>query len=147
MQHSTLAKREEMGQTFQRNWVLIDAKGRTLGRLASQIAKRLMGKHKPLYTPHVDVGDYVVVINAKAVKVTGNKPEQKMYHHYSGYPGGLRSWTFAQMIERHPAKPIEEAVKNMLPKTVLGRRMFKKLKVYAEAEHPHQAQNPQAIEI
>lgn len=130
MQHSTLMRREELGKTFCRNWVVIDAKGQTLGRLASQIAKLLMGKHKPEYTPHVDTGDYVVVINAKDIKVTGKKREQKKYFHYSGYPGGIREWTFEQMIQKHPTKPLEEAVKNMLPKTVLGRRMLKKLKVY-----------------
>ncbi len=147
MQHSTLMKREDLGKRFQRRWVLIDAKGKTLGRLASQIAKILMGKHKPEYTPHVDTGDYVVVVNAKEIKVTGKKREQKQYFHYSGYPGGIREWTFEQLIEKHPTKPIEEAVKNMLPKSVLGRRMLKKLKVYPGPEHPHQAQNPQPIEV
>lgn len=147
MQNSTLMKREDLGKRFQRNWVLVDAKGATLGRLASQIAKVLMGKYKPNYTPHVDVGDYVIVINAKEVKVTGKKSEQKIYYHYSRYPGGLRSWTFSQMVERHPTKPIEEAVRNMLPKTVLARRMLKKLKVYAGAEHPHQAQNPTSVSL
>lgn len=147
MQSSTLMKREDLGKRFQRNWVLVDAKGATLGRLASQIAKVLMGKYKPNYTPHVDVGDYVIVINAKEVKVTGKKSEQKIYYHYSRYPGGLRSWTFSQMVERHPTKPIEEAVRNMLPKTVLARRMLKKLKVYAGPEHPHQAQNPTSVSL
>lgn len=144
MQRSTLMKREELGKQFQRSWVVIDAKGQTLGRLASQIAKILMGKHKPEYTPHVDTGDYVVVINAKEVKVTGKKSSQKKYFRYSGYPGGIRERTFAEMLVKHPTKPIEEAVKNMLPKTVLGRRMLKKLKVYAGPEHPHQAQDPQS---
>lgn len=145
MQRSTLMKREELGKKFQRNWVVIDAKGQTLGRLASQIAKILMGKHKPEYTPHVDTGDYVVVINAKEITVTGKKSSQKKYFHYSGYPGGIRERTFAEMLEKHPTKPIEEAVKNMLPKTVLGRRMLKKLKVYAGAEHPHHVQNPKPL--
>jgi large subunit ribosomal protein L13 len=142
MQHSTFMKREELGKKFHRNWLVIDAKDQTLGRLATQIAKILMGKHKSVYTPHVDTGDYVIVINAKEIKVTGNKRQQKKYYHYSGYPGGLREWTFEELLARHPTKPLEEAVKNMLPKTVLGRRMFKKLKVYAGAEHPHQVQNP-----
>lgn len=146
MQHSTLMKREELGDKFQRNWLVIDAKGQTLGRLASRIARILMGKHKPEYTPHVDTGDYVIVLNAKEIKVTGDKRQQKKYYHYSGYPGGLREWTFAELIERHPTKPLEEAVKNMLPKTVLGRRMLKKLKVYPGTEHPHRVQNPQPLE-
>lgn len=146
MQHSTLMKREELGDKFQRNWLVIDAKGQTLGRLAARIARMLMGKHKPEYTPHVDTGDYVVVINAKEIKVTGKKSSQKRYFHYSGYPGGVREWTFAELIEKHPTKPLEEAVKNMLPKTVLGRRMLKKLKVYPGTEHPHLVQNPQPLE-
>lgn len=147
MQHTTLMKKEDLDRRFQHRWVLVDARGATLGRLASQVAKILMGKHKPNYTPHVDVGDYVVVINAKEIKVTGKKSEQKIYYHYSRYPGGLRSWTFSEMVERHPTKPIEEAVRNMLPKTVLGRRMLKKLKIYAGPEHPHQIQNPTAIRL
>ncbi len=147
MQNSTLMKREDLGQRFQRNWVLVDAKGQTLGRLASQIAKVLMGKHKPNYTPHVDVGDYVIVINAKEIKVTGKKSAQKMYYHYSRYPGGLRAWTFSQMLECHSTKPLEEAVRNMLPKTVLGRRMLKKLKIYAGPEHPHQTKNPTSVSL
>jgi large subunit ribosomal protein L13 len=106
-----------------------------------------MGKHKPAYTPHVDTGDYVVVINAKEIKVTGKKRQQKRYFHYSGYPGGIRERTFEEMLRKHPTKPLEEAVKNMLPKTVLGRRMLKKLKVYAGSEHPHQIQNPQPITL
>ena len=146
MQHSTLMKREELGKKFRRNWLVIDAKGQTLGRLATQIAKILMGKHKPEYTPHVDTGDYVIVINAKEIKVTGDKRQQKKYYHYSRYPGGIREWTFAELIKKHPTKPLEEAVKNMLPKTVLGHRMLKKLKVYPSAEHPHQVQNPQSLE-
>jgi large subunit ribosomal protein L13 len=147
MQRSTLMQRDELGQKFNRNWVVIDAKGQTLGRLASQIAKILMGKDKPGYTPHVDTGDYVVVINAKEIKVTGKKFSQKKYFHYSGYPGGIRAWTFAEMLEKHPTKPLEEAVKNMLPKTTLGRRMLKKLKVYAGAAHPHHVQNPKPLSI
>ncbi|MCS6936711.1 MAG: 50S ribosomal protein L13 [Candidatus Bipolaricaulota bacterium] len=145
MQRTTLMKKDDRRSL--RAWVLVDARGETLGRLASRIAKILMGKHKPYYTPHVDVGDYVVVINAKEIKVTGKKSEQKIYYHYSRYPGGLRSWTFSQMIERHPTKPLEEAVRNMLPKTVLGRRMLKKLKIYPGPEHPHQIQNPTPIRL
>lgn len=147
MQYSTFVKREELSKRFNRNWVVVDARGQTLGRLAARIAKILMGKHKPLYTPHVDAGDYVVVINAKEIKVTGAKRQQKKYFHYSGYPGGIREWTFAEMLEKHPTKPIEEAVKNMLPKTVLGRRMLKKLKVYPGPEHPHHAQEPQPVKL
>lgn len=147
LQKTVLMKREEMGETWQRNWYIVDAKGQTLGRLAVQIARVLMGKHKPIYTSHVDVGDYVVVINAAEVKVTGKKREQKRYYHYSGYPGGLRERTFEEMIEKHPTRPLSDAVRRMLPKSTLGRRMLKKLKIYPESEHPHTAQHPQPLDI
>jgi len=147
MQKTFVAKREEMGQSWQRNWYLVDAKGKTLGRLASRIAHVLMGKHKPIYTPHVDVGDYVVVINAAQVRVTGKKREQKKYYRYSGYPGGLKEQTFEELIAKHPTRPLYEAVRRMLPRSTLGRRMLKKLKIYPGPEHPHRPQNPQPLEL
>lgn len=131
----------------ERDWFVVDAEGKTLGRLASEIAFRLRGKHKPIYTPHVDTGDYIVVINAAKVRVTGNKANDKTYYRHSGYPGGLKQASFRQMIERRPERVIELAVKGMLPKNPLGRAMFKKLKVYAGAEHRHAAQQPQPLEL
>jgi len=131
----------------EQNWLLVDAEGQTLGRMASAIATRLRGKHKAEYTPHVDTGDYVVVINADKVKVTGNKTTDKMYHSHSGYPGGLKSISFEKLQERAPEKVVKLAVKGMLPRTPLGRAMFKKLKVYAGAEHPHGAQQPQSVQL
>ena len=124
----------------QRQWHVIDASGKTLGRLASQIARLLMGKHKPTYAPYLDTGDYVIVLNAAKVRVTGRKAKQKVYYRHSGYPGGLKATTFEQMLASHPTRVIEHAVKGMLPDTRLGRAMFKKLKVYAGDSHPHQAQ-------
>lgn len=129
------------------NWLLVDANGQTLGRMATEISTRLRGKHKPEYTAHVDTGDFVVVINADKVKVTGRKATDKMYHSHSGFPGGIRSLSFAKLIQRSPEKVIQLAVKGMLPKTPLGRAMFKKLKVYAGTEHPHSAQQPQPLKI
>lgn len=129
------------------NWLLIDAEGQTLGRMATEIATRLRGKHKAEYTPHVDTGDYVVVINADKVQVTGNKTTDKMYHAHSGFPGGLKSMSFGQLREKAPEKVIKLAVKGMLPRTPLGRAMFKKLKVYAGTEHPHTAQQPEALQL
>jgi large subunit ribosomal protein L13 len=134
------------GQVEQ-NWLLIDAEGLTLGRMATAIATRLRGKHKPEYTPHTDTGDYIVVINAEKVQVTGKKAADKMYHAHSGYPGGLKSQSFNELQERAPERIIKLAVKGMLPRTPLGRAMFKKLKVYAGSEHPHGAQQPLPIEI
>lgn len=131
----------------QREWLLIDATGKTLGRMASEIAHRLRGKHKPEYTPHVDTGDYIVVVNAEKVAVTGNKAKDKMYHSHTGYPGGLKSISFEKLIDKAPERTIEAAVKGMLPRNPLGRAMFKKLKVYAGTEHPHTAQQPQPLEI
>ncbi|GAB4351711.1 MAG: 50S ribosomal protein L13 [Immundisolibacter sp.] len=133
--------------TVRQDWYLVDAEGKTLGRLATEIARRLRGKHKPLYTPHMDTGDYIVVINAEKVRVTGRKQTDKVYHHHTGYIGGLRSETFADRIARRPTLVLEQAVKGMLPKNPLGRAMFRKLKVYAGAEHPHTAQQPQALDI
>ncbi len=132
---------------IKRQWRLVDAEGKTLGRLASRIAAILKGKHKPIYTPHADVGDYVIVINADKIHVTGRKMLQKMYHRHSGYPGGLKSINLRDLLQRHPTRAVEYAVKGMLPKNRLGRRMFKKLKVYAGSDHPHQAQKPQVLEL
>ena len=125
---------------IERRWQVVDASGKTLGRLASRIASLLMGKHKPIYVPNLDTGDYVVVLNAAKVRVTGNKAKQKIYYRYSGYPGGLKAITFEDMLATHPTRVIEHAVKGMLPHNRLGRAMFKKLKVYAGDSHPHQAQ-------
>jgi len=132
---------------IKRSWYLVDAEGKVLGRLASKIAKILSGKNKPIYTPHLDVGDFVVVINAKKVRVTGNKEEKKVYYRHSGYSGGLKSQTYEELLEKNPRKIIREAVKGMLPKNRLGRKMIKKLKIYSYSEHPHQAQQPEKIEL
>ncbi len=137
------AKPHEVDQ----NWLLVDAEGQTLGRMATEIATRLRGKHKPEYTPHVDTGDFVVVINADKVQVTGKKATDKMYYAHSGFPGGLKSMSFNKLQEHSPEKIIKLAVKGMLPRTPLGRAMFKKLKVYAGSEHPHGAQQPQALQL
>jgi large subunit ribosomal protein L13 len=131
----------------QRTWYLVDAEGQTLGRLATTIAATLRGKHKPMYTPHVDTGDFVVVINADKVKVTGNKEVQKMYYRHSNYPGGLKTTSLKDMRARHPERIIENAVRGMLPGSTLGRNQLKKLKVYAGANHPHAAQNPTRLEL
>ena len=131
----------------EREWVLIDATDQVLGRVASVAAQILKGKHKPQYTPHVDTGDFVVVINADKIKVTGAKAADKIYYRHSGYVGGLKSETFAEAMEKHPERVIEHAVKGMLPKNTLGRAMGKKLKVYAGPEHPHAAQQPREIKI
>jgi large subunit ribosomal protein L13 len=125
---------------IEREWWVIDAADKTLGRIATQVANLLMGKHKPIYAPHIDTGDYVVVINAAKVKVTGQKAEQKIYYRYSGYPGGLKSPSFKELFSKDPSRVMELAVKGMLPNNRLGRAMFKKLKVYSGNEHPHQAQ-------
>ena len=129
------------------DWFVVDAEDKTLGRLASEIAHRLRWKHKAEYTPHVDTGDYIVVINAEKIKVTGAKTTDKMYHHHTGYPGGLKSISFEKLIDKAPERVIQGAVKGMLPRNPLGRAMFKKLKVYAGTEHPHSAQQPQALNI
>jgi large subunit ribosomal protein L13 len=130
----------------ERNWLVVDAAGETLGRLATQIADRLRGKHKPEYTPHCDVGDFVVVINAERIGVTGNKRQEKLYHRHSGYPGGLRTRTLNDMLERKPEEVIRLAVKGMLPRNRLARAQLRKLKVYAGPEHPHAAQQPEKME-
>ncbi len=137
------AKPQEVDQ----NWLLIDAEGQTLGRMAQAIATRLRGKHKPEYTAHIDTGDFVVVVNAEKVQVTGNKAKDKIYHAHSGFPGGLKSISFEKLQERAPEKIIKLAVKGMLPQTPLGRAMYKKLKVYAGTEHPHGAQQPQSVTL
>ena len=131
----------------ERKWYVVDAEGRTLGRLATEIAKILRGKNKPQYTPHVDVGDFVVVVNAEKVVVTGKKAEQKVYRRHSGYPGGMKETSYARMMERRPEEILRRAVYGMMPKTRLARRQMGKLKIYAGAEHPHAAQNPQKLEV
>jgi large subunit ribosomal protein L13 len=130
-----------------RDWYVVDAEGRTLGRLATEIARRLRGKHKPEYTPHVDTGDYIVVINAEKVRVTGNKLKDKMYHRFTGYVGNLKSESLETLLDRAPERVLELAVKGMLPRNPLGRLMLKKLKVVRGAEHPHQAQQPLPLEL
>ena len=129
-----------------REWYLVDAEGKTLGRLATQIADTLRGKRKPQYTPHVDTGDFVVVVNAEKIQVTGNKLDQKRYYRHSGYPGGLRSRTLREQLERRPTEVLRLAVKGMLPKNRLARQQITKLKIYAGPEHPHEAQNPRPLE-
>lgn len=132
---------------IERDWYLIDADGQTLGRLASRIAPILKGKHKPIYTPHLDCGDFVVVVNAEKVRVTGRKLDQKFYHRHSGYPGGLTSINLRDQLARYPERVLQAAIRGMLPKNKLGRRMIKKLKVYGGDSHPHQAQNPRPLEL
>jgi large subunit ribosomal protein L13 len=134
-------------ETRERNWLVVDASGQTLGRLATQIADTLRGKRKPEYTPHCDVGDFVIVVNAEKVAVTGNKREDKLYHRHSGYPGGLRTRTLADMLERRPEEVIRKAVKGMLPRNRLARQQLRKLKVYAGPDHPHAAQKPEPMEL
>ncbi len=143
-----------MGKTYMakesevdRQWWVVDAAGIPLGRLASQVAHVLRGKHKPIFTPHVDVGDHVVVINADKVVLTGRKKEQKMYYRHSGYPGGLRATPYGELLAKRPEFMVEKAVKGMLPKNKLGRRMGRKVKVYAGPDHPHEAQSPKDLEI
>ena len=143
MKNSYMQKKEEVV----RNWYVIDAEGISLGRLAAKVSNVLQGKHKPTYTPHVDCGDNVVVINAEKVNLTGNKLNDKIYYNHSGYTGGLRERTAKEMIEKYPVEMIERAVKGMLPKTRLGRQMYKKLFVYAGREHPHAAQKPEVMEV
>lgn len=140
-----VAKPAEVQAT--RKWWLVDAKDQPLGRVASQVAAILRGKHKAIYTPHVDTGDFVVVINAGQVKLTGDKPRAKMYYRFSGHPGGLSEKSFIDVVRTKPELPIEKAVKGMLPKNVLGRQMLAKLKVYGGAEHPHQAQKPETLTL
>ena len=132
---------------IERSWYIVDADGQTLGRMASQIASILRGKHKPMFTPHMDCGDYVIVVNAEKVHVTGNRLDDKMYYRHSGYPGGLKQTPLREMLKTRPERVIEEAVRRMLPKNNLGRHMLKKLRVYAGPEHQHQAQNPEPLEF
>lgn len=131
----------------ERKWYVVDAAGQTLGRLATRIAEVLRGKHKPTFTPHVDTGDYVIVVNAEKVKLTGNKWEQKKYYRHSGYPGGLKETPYNKLVEKKPELIIEKAVRGMIPHNKLGRKIMKKLKVYAGPEHPHQAQQPEVMEL
>lgn len=140
---SYMARKDQVEQ----KWLLVDADGAVLGRMATRIARILMGKNKPTYTPHVDVGDYVVVVNAEKIKLTGNKAEQKVYDWYTGYPGGHKYASFAQMIARRPEFVIETAVRKMLPKNQMGRRALKKLKVYRGPQHEHHAQRPEKVEL
>lgn len=142
--NKTFSQRPE---DVQREWLLVDAEGKTLGRLASEIAKILRGKHKPTFTPHVDGGDFVVVINADKIRVTGDRLDSKKYYRHSGYMGGLKEISLRRMLETHPERVLELAVRGMLPKNRLGRKMFKKLKVYAAPTHPHAAQQPRRIDL
>ena len=141
---STISAKPEQ---VKRDWYLVDASGKTLGRLATEIATRLRGKHKAIYTPHVDTGDYIVVVNAEKIRVTGNKLKDKVYHHHTGYIGNLKSETLGKRLERKPEMVLTQAVKGMLPKTKLGAAMIKKLKVYAGPDHHHQAQQPEPLDI
>jgi large subunit ribosomal protein L13 len=134
-------------ESVQREWFVVDAEGKTLGRIATEIARRLRGKHKPEYTPHVDTGDYIVVVNAEKVQVTGNKAKGKIYYSHTEFPGGLKQISFEKLIDKAPERAIEFAVKGMLPKGPLGRQMYRKLKVYAGSEHKHAAQQPQLLEL
>ena len=134
-------------ETVVQDWYLVDATDKVLGRLATQIATRLRGKHKPEYTPHVDTGDHIVIVNAAKIRVTGDKINQKKYYRHSGYPGGIKETALSDELENNPERVIEKAVKGMLPKNSLGRAMFRKLRVYAGPDHTHQAQQPKALEI
>jgi len=147
MQRTYVAKNEEMGTSWNREWFVVDADGRRLGRMASEIAVILQGKHKPIYTPHVDTGDYVIVVNAEKIVLTGEKWDKKLFQRHSGYIGGLKELTYRRLIERRPTFPVREAVRRMLPKSKLGRRMLRKLKVYEGPAHPHGAQQPKQLEI
>ena len=143
MRTTYMAKPHEI----ERKWYVVDASGQTLGRLASQVAAILRGKHKPIYTPHIDTGDHVIIINAEKVELTGNKWQDKKYYRHSGHPGGLKVRTARELKEKHPERLLELAIRGMLPKGPLGRKMFKKLHVYAGSEHPHQAQKPEVLEL
>ncbi len=143
MKKTEFAKKE----TIQRDWFVIDAKDQVLGRLAAEIARRLRGKHKPVYSPQVDTGDYIIVVNADKIRLTGKKLDNKVYYRHTGYPGGLKTLTARQLLRRKPERMLELAVKGMLPKNKLGRRMYRKLKVYTTPEHPHAAQQPQELTI
>lgn len=140
-----IAKEEEVLDS--RHWYIVDAENQILGRMASQIASILKGKHKPIYSPHQDAGDFVVVVNAEKIKVTGNKLKDKIYYRHSGYPGGQKATSLEQMLQKHPERVVELAVKRMLPKNSLGRKMFMKLKVYSGPDHPHKAQMPEQLKL
>jgi large subunit ribosomal protein L13 len=142
-----MATQSAKASEIERRWYVVDAAGQPLGRLASKVAHVLRGKHRPLYTPHVDTGDFVIVTNAAQVRLTGNKLENKQYYHHSGYPGGLKAESYGKLLERKPEFVIERAVKGMLPKNSLGRQMFRKLKVYSEGTHPHVAQKPEPFPL
>lgn len=143
MERTFVTKKEDV----QRDWYVVDAAGQTLGRLATRVAYVLRGKHKPIFSPSVDVGDFVVIVNAEKIHVTGRKLDQKIYYRHTGYPGGLKEITLRNQLQKHPTRVIEHAVKGMLPKNRLGRQMFKKLKVYAGPDHPHTAQQPKPLEL
>ena len=148
LKHSNTVKTYVANPTDrERNWLIVDAEGQTLGRLATQIADALRGKRKPTYTPHIDTGDFVVVVNAEKIQVTGNKLDQKRYYRHSGYPGGLRSRTLREQLDRRPEEVLRRAVKGMLPKNRLARRQITKLKIYAGPEHPHEAQAPSELKV
>ena len=134
-------------ETVERDWFVVDAEGKTLGRLATEVASRLRGKHKPEYTPHVDTGDYIVIVNAEKIGVTGKKAKDKIYYSHTGYPGGIKDITFEKLIDKAPERVLQSAVKGMLPRGPLGREMFRKLKVYAGMVHPHAAQQPQTLDL
>lgn len=134
-------------ESVERDWYVVDATDKTLGRLATEVARRLRGKHKPIYTPHVDTGDYVVIVNAEKVKVTGRKATDKVYYHHTGFPGGIRGITFEKLIDKKPQQVIELAVKGMMPRGPLGRAMLRKMKIYAGPEHPHVAQQPKELAL
>ena len=143
MRKTYSAKAEEI----ERTWYVVDAEGKTLGRLATEVARILRGKHKPIYTPHVDTGDFVIIVNAEKIRVTGKRLDQKMYYRHSGYMGGLKETSLRTMLDKHPERVLQLAVKGMMPKNRLGREMYKKLKVYAAPDHPHGAQKPQPLEL
>jgi large subunit ribosomal protein L13 len=147
MQRTFVAKNQEMGTSWDREWYVVNADGKRLGRIATEIATILQGKHKPIYTPHVDTGDYVIVINAERIELTGQKWDDKLYQRHTGYMGGLKEMSYRKLIQRHPTLPVREAVRRMLPKSNLGRLMLRKLKIYAGPVHPHCAQGPKDLEI
>jgi large subunit ribosomal protein L13 len=146
-QRTFVAKNEEIGDTWDRDWYVVNADGKRLGRMATEIAVILQGKHKPIYTPHVDTGDYVIVINADKIELTGQKWDDKLYQRHTGFIGGLKTLSYRRLIQKHPTMPVREAVRRMLPKTTLGRQMLRKLKIYAGPAHPHAAQGPKELEI
>ncbi|MCK5827644.1 50S ribosomal protein L13 [Candidatus Bipolaricaulota bacterium] len=147
MQRTFVAKNEEKGKSWNRDWYVVNADGKRLGRLATEIAVILQGKHKPIYTPHVDTGDYVIVINAERIDLTGDKWDKKLYQRHSGYIGGLKEMSYRRLIARRPTLPMKEAVRRMLPKSKLGKHMLRKLKLYEGPAHPHGAQSPKELEI